>query len=104
MPRPEPESGVDVDAPQCFGPFAGERLDVHASLGGEHPEVLADGAIEHHRGIELVRDRKQLLDKHTSDGVTLEIGAEHARRRIARFVGGPAEGNAAALAATSYLD
>ena len=104
--RAKAEQRIDVDASERFRLRPSELLDLDAALGGHHRQVVPARAVQQERGVELARDRQELLDEDARDGESLEIGADHPVGGRGGGLGRLAELDAAALAATAdlYLD
>ena len=68
---------VDVDFDQGVGVLGGDRLDVHAALGGDHRQQLLLAAVEDDRGVVLVGDVGAALDPDLVDAEgTLAVRAD----------------------------
>ena len=72
---------VDPDLGDGVGVGLGDRLDLDAALGREHPEVLLGRAVEGEAGVVLLGDVGGELDPDDLDGVALDVHAEDVRRR-----------------------
>ena len=99
----ESEQRIDVDATERLRTRPGELLEVDAALGSHHREVVAAGAIQQERRVELPGDRQELLDEDARDGEPLEGGADHPVGGRGSGLGGIAELDPAGLAAAADL-
>ena len=94
---------VDPDLGDGVGVLLGHRLDLHAALGREHPEVLLGRAVEGEAGVVLLGDVGRELDPDDLDGVALDVHAEDVPGVGAHLVGVVGELDAAGLAAAAHL-
>src|SRR5690606_4640722 len=95
---------VDPDLGDGVGVGLGHGLDLHAALGGQHPEVLLGRAVEGEAGVVLLGDVRGQLDPQGPHGVALDVHPEDVRGVGADLVGVAGELDAAGLAAPAHLD
>ena len=97
LDRGEGSSRIDVLLDQRLRILRGDRLDVHAALGGDHRQKLLLAAVEDDRGVVLGRDRRAALDPDLLDPERpLAVGTDdvHAEDRPGVLLGlGPVGGD-----------
>ena len=94
---------VDVQHDDRVGVGLGDGLDLDATLGGQHQEVLLGRAVEGEAGVVLLVDVARVLDPDPLDEMALDVHAEDVPGVLADLVGVVGELDAAGLAAATDL-
>ncbi len=100
----EPVHRVDQDAGDGIGVALGDRLDLHAPLGGEHPEVLLGGAVQREAGVVLLGDVAGLLDPEPLHHMAADVEPQDRLGGRCHGVEVRSELHAAGLAAPAGVD
>ncbi len=107
----EADGGIDRHAHEAVGVGLGELLDLHAAVrrGDDHDPL--GFAVEHEAEIEFARDVGRRLDQHALDHLARFAGLlghqhppEQRRGEVAHLLLGPAQLDAAGLAAAAGMD
>ena len=95
---------VDPDLGDGVGVVDRHGLDLDATLGGEHAQVLLGRTIQGEGRVVLLGDVRGDLDPHDLDRVTLDVHPDDVGGVLAHLVGVVGQLDPARLAATADLD
>ena len=101
--RRETVDRVDVAHDDGVGIGGGDGLDLDATLGRQHQQVLLRAAVERERRVVLLGDVARALDPHSLDDVTLDVHAQDVGRVQSGLGGVVGQLDAAGLAAPADL-
>ena len=93
-----------MNASDGIGIASGHRLDLHAALNRQHPQVLTGRPVEREAGVVLLGDVGGLLDPEAVHDVARDVEAQDVGRAPEHLVGVRGQLHATGLAPASGVD